>query len=129
MKKLNILKYRYYIPIIILSIIIFYFSHQSETPNHFPDFEWSDKILHFFAFLIYGSTVQYSLMYKIKDKKSFYFMCLLIGVLFGASDEIHQSFIPGRDADIFDFIADSFGIATSLLFRKYIIIIDKLIFK
>ena len=35
---------------------------------------------------------------------------ILIGVaIFGASDEIHQYFVPGRSCDIFDWMADSTG--------------------
>jgi VanZ family protein len=30
-------------------------------------------------------------------------------VLFGASDEFHQYFVPGRDCDIFDLLADTSG--------------------
>ena len=30
-------------------------------------------------------------------------------LLFGASDEIHQSFVPGRDSDIRDWVADGLG--------------------
>lgn len=34
--------------------------------------------------------------------------------LFGATDEIHQSFIPGRESDIRDWIADSMGACVGL---------------
>jgi VanZ family protein len=34
---------------------------------------------------------------------------------YALSDEWHQSFVPGRDADPFDIVADSVGIALALL--------------
>lgn len=40
---------------------------------------------------------------------------LFVGLIFAASDEIHQSFVPGRTASIYDFIADAIGILISLL--------------
>jgi VanZ family protein len=35
---------------------------------------------------------------------------IFFGVIYALSDEIHQSFVPGRSADIFDFIADCIGV-------------------
>ncbi|MCK5081916.1 MAG: VanZ family protein, partial [Candidatus Omnitrophica bacterium] len=43
---------------------------------------------------------------------------------YGISDEIHQSFVPGRNAGIIDIIADTIGGAAGgfgcLLFLEYI---------
>jgi VanZ family protein len=33
----------------------------------------------------------------------------LITIVYGATDEFHQSFVPGRDADVFDLCADALG--------------------
>lgn len=44
-----------------------------------------------------------------------------IGSLFAASDEWHQSFIPGRDASVLDWISDCVGIlGTLFLIHKFI---------
>ena len=37
------------------------------------------------------------------------FLSVLLASLYGVSDEIHQSFVPGRDADLFDWVADTLG--------------------
>jgi hypothetical protein len=37
----------------------------------------------------------------------------LIALGWGALDEIHQSWVPGRDADPIDFVVDAAGIATA----------------
>jgi VanZ family protein len=36
-------------------------------------------------------------------------IAVLTTVLFGLSDEFHQSFVPNRVADVLDFAADSLG--------------------
>ncbi len=37
-----------------------------------------------------------------------------ICVLYGASDEFHQHFVPGRSMDIFDLLADGVGVASAI---------------
>lgn len=50
---------------------------------------------------------------KLKIKE----LLLIIGIslLYAASDEIHQLFVPGRVASIKDFLVDSFGIFLAIL--------------
>jgi len=42
-------------------------------------------------------------------------LLLLIGVGYGALDEWHQSFVPGRDVSVGDWVADSAGVMIGLL--------------
>jgi VanZ family protein len=105
------------IPVIIFSIAIFYFSHQSRPPEALPKFEHSDKLIHFIAYFIYGLSLQLALL-CIKNKTKFILSTVLIGSLYAASDEFHQSFISGREADIFDWYADCAGIIFSLSLIK-----------
>ncbi len=39
---------------------------------------------------------------------------LVIAVIYGLSDEFHQSFVPGRNADLLDVITDAAGAAAGL---------------
>ncbi len=36
-------------------------------------------------------------------------LALAVAVVYGASDEFHQAFVPGRVADVFDWLLDSAG--------------------
>ncbi|MFI5144557.1 MAG: VanZ family protein, partial [Ignavibacteria bacterium] len=39
--------------------------------------------------------------------------------LYGASDEFHQYFIPGRDCEFFDWVGDTVGAILAVLAIKY----------
>jgi VanZ family protein len=41
-----------------------------------------------------------------------------ISLLYAVSDEIHQSYVSGRDADPLDVLVDAAGIATALLLSR-----------
>lgn len=38
-----------------------------------------------------------------------FFLAVIITLLYGISDEIHQSFVPNRTYDIHDIVADGIG--------------------
>ncbi|MDJ0720948.1 MAG: VanZ family protein [Desulfobacterales bacterium] len=42
----------------------------------------------------------------------------IFAVLYGLSDEAHQSFVPGRSADAWDLVADTIGAAIGALFYR-----------
>lgn len=50
------------------------------------------------------------------------FRCsLVIGGLYGLSDEIHQAFVPGRKANPFDLIADIFGVVVGIVIMIWLL--------
>lgn len=40
---------------------------------------------------------------------------VLLASLYGVSDEVHQMYVPGRSADLFDWAADTVGAAVAVL--------------
>ena len=105
------------LPAILVSCGIFFISHQ--TNPHMPDlgFDFGDKLLHALAYFIYGISLIMFIQanFRTMSRKQILIAALGFGLLFGLSDEYHQSFIPGRMAGIDDWIADSIGILISLL--------------
>jgi len=85
-----------------------------------PDLSWkfTDKLVHFFVFGLLGwlMTRGFSLAKSVWLRNNPLKMTLIIGFLFGISDELHQYFVPGRQADKFDLLIDCAGI---LLFAIY----------
>lgn len=102
------------------SLAIIYFSHQPSAPKILGDFNFQDKILHLLAFFVYGNLTWFMLFKLGLKKKKLIFFTLLWGMLFGASDEIHQYFIPGRYSEFADWVADSLGVILSLLMLKLV---------
>lgn len=79
-----------------------------------PDFgiDWFDKILHFFAFGILGLLSAHGIKHAGNQffQKNYAWTSILICIIFGATDEIHQLHVPGRYASVYDWIADILGI-------------------
>ncbi len=106
----------------LIAILIFIASHQSKFT--IPDFGFKieDKIIHCIVYLIFGLSLVYSLL-TINPTISLMklrYLVIIIGILYGASDEVHQYFIPGRLCDIYDLIADSFGILMAVIIYPYL---------
>lgn len=111
----------YYIPWVLFSLAIIYVSHQEKIEFVNGTFYLKDKIFHLIAYFFYGITIQFALISEENYKRiSFIWKIILIGSLFGLSDEIHQYFIKGRSAEFLDWLADTLGVTLSLLFKNLI---------
>ncbi len=96
------------------ALFIFLMSSRS-YPN--ADVHFDTSYLHPVEYLTLGLLLG-RMWYSVIDSKgflSFSIRVLLAGALFGASDEIHQAFIPGRDCDFVDFLFDVGGTAAAIL--------------
>jgi VanZ family protein len=75
--------------------------------------EYPDKVGHVvlyagFGFLLYLTLKNSS---NITLKNYAFLFAIIIGTVYGASDELHQSFVPRRTASILDLLADCTGVA------------------
>jgi VanZ family protein len=103
---------RFQLPAIAWAICIFLLSSipGSKLPaiTHFVN----DKILHATEYFVFGSLI-YRALEPRKDKNKFSWVRLIIPVgiiiVFGLSDEYHQSFVAGRTEDLLDAVADTIG--------------------
>jgi VanZ family protein len=87
-------------------LVIFVLSSMSRPPV--PEALWfahSDKLLHAAAYaLLAGLAV-------IGAGRARPWLALALTVAYGGIDEIHQSFVPGRESSALDCAADAFGAA------------------
>ena len=74
-------------------------------------FEWEDKLEHLLAYTPLGWLLMRSIVWRANSTRKTLWLVLVIGMLYGISDEIHQHFVPGRMMDWMDAVADTCGIA------------------
>lgn len=110
-----------HVPWILMMIVI---SVQSSMSNiKLPDIgiDFIDKVIHLLVFGVLGWLIARG-MYKSEHsfiRKHFLVITLIIGGVFGLLDEWHQSMVPGRMADLRDWMADMAGIVIFGLYYKW----------
>lgn len=93
--------------------LIFWLSNQSDLPDpEFPLPPHADKIVHAALYAILAA-LSYPLARSLGLRRTgAAIAAMLFASLYGASDEWHQSFVGGRDADVMDWVADTLGAMT-----------------
>jgi VanZ family protein len=111
---------KYWLPALVWGSVIFWFSSRPAVQTSAVD--WQDflvkKAAHFveyylLAVLIYrslASTTNYS-------KLKLVIIAFFLASAYAISDEIHQSFIPGREPRLRDVFIDSAGIVVALRYQ------------
>ncbi|OIO38580.1 MAG: hypothetical protein AUJ72_02330 [Candidatus Omnitrophica bacterium CG1_02_46_14] len=110
------------------AVVIFFISSipgSSPVLQTVEKFIW-DKLLHLLEYSILGILLVRALVLgaKVHPLKSWVFTAFVFGSLYAVVDEWHQSFVPMRDMNIYDWMADSMGVFIGasiygfLLFRK-----------
>lgn len=110
--------------------VIFAFSHQAHSSEATAVYFGDSNILvrklgHISEFCILFWLFRFALRKHIELKKAA-FRALLLAVLYAASDEWHQSFVPGRSACVEDVMLDSSAVLLTFFFSG---LIDKILAK
>jgi VanZ family protein len=88
---------------------------QSSVPGHQIPGLWVfsyDKVIHFFLYVIFALTVQRGLTHQQRWPVLMqhpHLATLVLVSLYGASDELHQAFVPLRSCSVEDWLADTLG--------------------
>lgn len=142
MKGIGSRKFVVYLTLTTLyAALIFYLSSQSHLPHaaawmedllhkiisiigvrYFHTFEfiirYPDKLEHFLIFFVFGIllrlTASHSRYPPIRENAML--VALMVGIGYGALDEVHQMFVPYRFSSADDFIADATGIVCAQIF-------------
>jgi VanZ family protein len=106
---------RYQLPAFVWAGLIFFVSSLSQVPKPARGLLSWDKAAHFGEFAIFGLLLARAFRGRLVP-------ALVLGVGWGALDEIHQLFVAGRSSSVYDVMADAVGVIAVvvgvLLFRK-----------
>lgn len=102
-----------WLPALVMMLVIFWFSAQPSSD--LPNFNWADQIVKKGGHMIgYGLLAfLYWRAFDFRPQKRW--LAWLLILLYAATDEFHQSFVPGRHPSVFDIlIFDNSGALISL---------------
>ena len=107
---------RYWLPPLAWMGVIFYLSAQPQLPTA-PE-PLMDALLkkggHFMAYALLALLWWRALSRGKKTDRTPLALAFMIAVLYGLSDEFHQSFVPGRHPSPWDVLIDAVGAAAAL---------------
>jgi VanZ family protein len=105
------------LPAVMIAGAIFYASSLERIELPLNLFSFDDLLYHAATYLLFGIALMIaaypwntSLDYPLQT----YIILTVIGILYGLSDEIHQSFVPNRSCTVSDFLADCAGLILAL---------------
>jgi hypothetical protein len=96
-------------PALLYAIVIFFMSSLPGYILPALPFDFGDKIIHFLEFGLFGIFLYRAFRFPQPSFRPLR-LTIAFGILYAASDEIHQLFVRGRFCDFFDFAADSVGL-------------------
>ena len=109
-------------PVVLLLAFEAYLSAQSRLPALGPGFPQKDKLEHASYFFLTGLLAVRAARFgeRWSRTKTAVFL-ILPAVLWGCFDEIHQSYVPFREVEIGDVVADTAGVVLAVLFGETVL--------
>lgn len=100
-----------WVPLLVMMGTITFLSHLPGTSIHLPQGYNSDKLAHIMAYCALGLSYLYALPPRWWSGRRWLAggSVVLFCLLFGITDEFHQSFVPGRMVSGADVMADVAG--------------------
>lgn len=103
-----------WLPAVAWAATIYWLSSRPTVPA--PEIPNVDKVAHFGAYAVFGALLSFA----AERSRLPVLAAVAIGVLYGASDEIHQMYVPGRSPDVLDWAADAAGVtAACFLYTRW----------
>ena len=107
-------------PVVGYAGLIFYFSAQSHPEDRLPSFllkHVSDKVLHAVEYAGLGGLCYRAFRWGLSERVSSRALLFAIVTtsLYGMTDEVHQLFVPFREASWQDWLADAIGAVIGVL--------------
>ena len=101
-----------FVPYTLGVVAIWLVSSMERPPVPEPLIFWnSDKLLHMLAYALLASLALFAVRALSSSPARTAAGTFAMSALYGAVDEVHQSFVPGRSSSLLDLLADSMGAA------------------
>jgi len=83
----------------------------ASSRSNLPSLRLDDKLLHFAEYAVLAFLVNRAicLLRAGIAPRTAAVVAVVLATAFGVTDELHQRFVPGRDASVFDLLADFLG--------------------
>ena len=99
-------------PLLLYAALIFGLSSLSRPQDLLPpELLFSDKLAHLAEYAVLGALLVRALAAGGRTPARALLWALVLGALYGVSDELHQALVPGRDASPLDWATDAAGAA------------------
>jgi len=100
-------------PVLAYALLIFFLSSLQSFGHEVQFFRGFDKMVHFVEYFFFGGLIcrWFTVMGGTRKRRMAFILTILIGTGYALSDEWHQSFVPGRDASLWDVLFDAMGVA------------------
>lgn len=110
----------FWLPVIAYCVIIFTVSSMPQPLLVEVKIPFFDKFLHAVEYGILSYLLIRALTgtHAGLSRPAVLILAVLIATLYGASDEFHQIFVPGRNPDIFDLLSDFAGAVITGLIKR-----------
>ena len=104
----------YWVPVVLFAGTIFYLSAQSHPEEQLPSFLFevvSDKVLHAVEYAVLGGlcyrVFRWGMSGQVASRALLF--AIVTASLYGMTDEAHQLFVPFRESNWQDWLADTVG--------------------
>lgn len=91
---------------VVYAAFIFWLSSQAR-PVFFGTLSLNDKVKHMALYGVFAGLVYQALATFLQARPALFWLTVGIVSLYGATDEYHQWFVPGRSSDVMDWVADT----------------------
>jgi VanZ family protein len=99
---------RYWLPPFLCAALIFFLSSLPGKKYPYTFFS-ADKLIHVVEYAVLGYLVARAFGCDLHERQILFVRSLVVCVLYGISDELHQWFVPDRVVSVMDLLADIIG--------------------
>lgn len=110
-----------WIPLVAWMGLIYYLSAQPDLPH--PETKWLSELVSSGAHAFVFGVLAVLWARILRGRRRAWLVAFVLTMMYAASDEFHQAFVPGRHSDPWDLLCDGLGAAVALAIWSRLIVI------